>query len=176
MDFSEVFSQVWTYIAGGVAGIGGGAIISWLFSLILAHSNKKHTKALLDAIETFRSAQFDKSIEQIKSINLTQNIQPIVQSEIVKAYETAFEGLHNELELTRKRYADLVNCFEKLSEYFEYSYGVSDETKQELKNAIEQAKSEAVDNEPVKMEVVVEEPKEEPVVVKKSVKTTNVVR
>lgn len=168
MDFAEIFSQVWTYIAGGLAGIGGGAIVTWLFSLMLANSNRKHTKALLEAIEAFKSSQIvdlavDKGVDRIKSIQLTQNIQPIVESEIQKAYEVAFKGLNHELELTRKRYNDLVVCLEKLADYFEYSYGVSDETKQELRDAIEQAKNDSIDKDNLQVEVVVEQ-KQEPVV------------
>ena len=146
MDFAEIFSQVWTYIAGGVAGIGGGAIISWLFSLILARSNKKYARELKEALEAFKSSQIvelsvNQGIDRLKSIQLSQNIQPIVESEIMKAYEVAFKGLHDELELTRKRYADLVNCFEKLAVYFDCAYGVSDEAKQEFQDAVEQAKN-----------------------------------
>ena len=182
MDFAEVFSQAWTYIAGVIGGIGGGAFLSWIFSLIIAHSNKKNAKAILEALEAFKSSQLvelsiDKGIDRIKEIQLSQNIQPIVQSEIVKAYETAFTGLNAEMELTRKRYNDLVNCFEKLAEYFEYSYGVSDETKQELKDAIEQAKNDGVNGESMKLEVVVEDKQEQVVEPqKKGSKPKNAVR
>ena len=171
MDFTEIFNNVWFWIVSFITG--GGLSIALTIGLNLWHK-ASILKAIVAALNSFKKENSAKEVaqmtlEQIKSVNISQNIQPIVMSEIKKAWEVAFEEFRKELVKTEKRYADLVNCFDKFALYFENAYGVTEETKEELREAINKAKNDITGEQNTELQVVIAENQESVVETPKSV-------
>lgn len=165
MDFTEIFNNVWFWIVSFVTG--GGLSVALTIGLNLWHK-ASILKAIVAALNSFKKENSAKEVaemtlEQIKSVNISQNIQPIVMSEIKKAWEVAFEDFKVELIKSQKRYADLVNCFDKFAVYFENAYGVPESAKEELREAINNAKNDIEGEQTTQIQVVIAE-KEENVV------------
>ena len=134
----EWINQIWVWILGGLSGVTLGGIITWLNSWNVSRSIHKTMKKYNPA----KSQQdaIDQGLEKIKGVTFKHEIQPLVQSEIVKVNENAVKSLKNELREIKAQYTHQTLILEKLAAYFDNSI-VSEAKKAELHEAIEEAKA-----------------------------------
>ena len=154
----EVLDIIWQYIAP----IFGGLSIAGVISAIIYGCLKGAFNRTISKINTEKIAKdaVDKGVEKVREVSFKHNIQPIVQSELKKVTEEANEYLKQELESVKEQYAKLLNVLGKFAAYFDNSIGVPDEAKQELKQALLDAKIEPKTDEiVVDSEIVVEDTK-----------------
>lgn len=155
MEFQEILNQAWVWVTSIVGSISLSTILSFFIALINSNRIKK-------AIASYRAGEVaelatDKGIERIKSMTFSHDIQPLVESELEKINEHSVKVLKAELNVVKEQYAHLVGVLEALAKYFENAYGVSDETKAELKAKVEEAKEDTYKVTAVASSVVVEE-------------------
>lgn len=154
----EILDIIWQYIAP----IFGGLSIAGIISAIIYGCLKGAFNRTISKINTEKIAKdaVNKGVEKVKEVSFKHNIQPIVQSELKKVTEEANEYLKQELESVKEQYAKLLNVLGKFAAYFDNSIGVPDEAKQELKQALLDAKIEPTTGEIiVDSEIVVEDTK-----------------
>lgn len=164
MDFTEIFSNAWTWIAifftSGGASVFFGILSNYLYKRAI---NKTTAKAL----ETYNSENEARKtvelfIEKLKDVTLSTSIQPALKSELVKLEEVVSEKYKLELAKLTKSNLDVILCFQAFAKYFENAYGVPEEIKAELEARIAEALGTAQASEPIKIEVVVDQPEEKP--------------
>lgn len=154
----EMLQTALVWVLGIIGGLSlTGIIIIIVHALIKGLINRIIMKF---NVEKMFEACLNKQMEKIKSVSFSQNIQPIVMSEMVKLKEELKEQLSKEIRITQKKYDNLMLVLEKFYAYFDDAL-VSDVKKQELKEAIELAKKEISTPEVIEVkEIVIEEPKE----------------
>ena len=166
--------NIWNTIAPYFIGTTlGSAIFVSLIAILRAAIIKKidGVDKKLDA-KTFAKEMFKYLKEQLKTMTIEQNIQPIVNSELQKINEASSELVKEELKLTQENYYKLINVVEKLAAYFDNSIGVSEEAKQDLRNAVLAAKEMPSSTFVSTLEISEPEKVEEIVIEKKSKKKT----
>ena len=159
MDFTEILSNVWTWIAGAVGTVSIGTLIGLITALINSAKQRKVAQAYYDSVERLVREATGAGIDKVKSISFSHDIQPLVESKLQLVYEYSVKLLTKKLAEVENQYAHLVSVVEALAKYFDNSIGVSEEAKEGLKKALEEAKSSVAETQPVESKAVVEEPK-----------------
>lgn len=140
----EFLNEIWVWIVGAVGGLSITGIISAIiYGALKGGFNRAIAKI---NVADIADKATEKGIEKVKSISFTQSIQPLVESELKKVTEQANKYIENALQQAQENYMKLLKVLEKLSAYFETSVYVSEDTKNELKQAIEEAGIETPDN------------------------------
>lgn len=167
----EFLNEIWMWIVGILGGVSYTGIVSAvIYGCLKGGFNKTLQKM---NIEKINENLANKQMERIKQVSFKQNIQPIVESELKKVTETANEYIKKQLEEVQKKYDNVIAVLEKFYAYFDDSL-VSDSKKQDLKQALQDAKTEtSTPNEIEVSQVVIEEPKEEK---KEKIKNTKIER
>ena len=149
----EFLNEIWVWIVGAIGGLSITGIIS---AIIYGALKGGFNRAIARInVEEIAENATEKGIEKVKSISFTQSIQPLVESELKKVTEQANNYIEKALAKTQENYMKLLKVLEKLSAYFETSVYVSDETKEELRQAIEDAGEDEIVQE---QEITVVEP------------------
>lgn len=151
----EILNSIWVWILSILGGVSITTILTFVIRITLTNSFKK-TIAKID-VEKIAEKATDKGVAKVKKISFTHNIQPIVESELVKINEKSTEVLRKELADVQKKYDNLIVIMEKLSAYFDNSIGVAEEKKADLKQAIADAKNDTVTAESVIIDEFVDE-------------------
>jgi hypothetical protein len=151
----EILNSIWVWILSILGGVSITTILTFVIRITLTNSFKK-TIAKID-VEKIAEKATDKGVAKVKKISFTHNIQPIVESELVKINEKSTEVLRKELADVQKKYDNLIVIMEKLSAYFDNSIGVAEEKKVDLRNAIANAKNDTVTAESVIIDEFVDE-------------------
>ena len=151
----EILNTIWGYVLPIGGGLTVGAIIVAIALPILKGSVTKIVSRL--NVEEIEKKAVERGVEQVKNISFTQNIQPLVKSELVKVTEAVTTELQSNIEKVHNDYISILAIMEKLSAYFDNSIAITDEAKKALKAEIEKAKNAIVGEETFS---VVEEPKE----------------
>ena len=155
----EIFSQIWVWIVSALGGISlAGIITAVIYGSLKGAFNRAIAKV---NVEKISEEATEKGIEQVKKISFTQSIQPVVESELKKVTESANEYIKANLEETQENYNKLLDVLLKFSAFFDGSIYVSDEARDELKTAIEEAKYTKVENNQEVTLVSAEQPAEE---------------
>lgn len=137
----EFINEIWVWIATAIGGVSLAGIISTIiYACLRGAFNKTISKINVQKIAELAT---DKGIEKIKNVSFEHSIQPLVESGLEKINEKALSILNEQLKLIQGKYDKLVNVLDKLSAYFDNSIGVTDNAKQELKEAISEAKGDA---------------------------------
>lgn len=167
----EFLNEIWLWILGILGGVSyTGIIAAVIYGCLKGGFNRTLQKM---NIEKINENLANKQMERIKQVSFKQNIQPIVESELKKVTETANEYIKKQLEEVQKKYDNVIAVLEKFYAYFDDSL-VSDSKKQDLKQALQDAKTEtSTPNEIEVSQVVIEEPKEEK---KEKIKKTKIER
>lgn len=154
----EILNTIWQY----VLPIGGGVTLGALIIGILVPVVKGTVSKLIDHVnvEKIEEKAVNAGIEKIKTVSFKQSIAPLVKSELVKVVEVVDDKINEKLDEVDKRYAQIVNILAKLSAYFDNSIAVSEDAKQELRDALSDAAKTSYNEEEV-IGVVVEQDKEE---------------
>ena len=151
----ELLNTIWGYVLPIGGGLTVGAIIVAIALPILKGSVMKIVSRL--NVEEIEKKAVERGVEQVKNSSFTQNIQPIVKSELVKVTEAVTAELQSNIEKVHNDYISILAILEKLSAYFDNSIAITDEAKKALKDEIEKAKNAIVTPDIVK---VVDEPQE----------------
>lgn len=154
----EILNTIWQY----VLPIGGGVTLGALIIGILVPVVKGTVSKLIDRInvEKIEEKAFNAGVEKIKTMSFKQSIAPLVKSELVKVVEVVDDKINEKLDEVDKRYAQIVNILAKLSAYFDNSIAVSEDAKQELRDALADATKTSYNADEV-IGVVVEQEKAE---------------
>lgn len=170
----EILNQIWQTISPYLAGISLSSIFgAIIYGSLRGAFNKTISKLNVEKISENAT---EKGIEKIKRVSFTHSIQPLVESRLEKISEKAEEISKAELVKMEKKYDNIVLVLEKFAAYFDNSIGVSENSKLELRSALNLAK-----NTPNLVEsTFVEEVPENIIIVEKkplkTIKNTNVER
>ena len=152
----EFLNQLWQQIPPYLAGVSGCCILTAVISKVVIAGFEKLRKNI-DIDATVQKC-LDKTIEKTKEISFKQSIQPLVESELRKITEETGRYVEKYCGASDEKLAQIVKVLEKFSAYFDNSIGIPDSAKQELKDAIAEAKGL-----PTSVEtVIVDKPTEEP--------------
>jgi gas vesicle protein len=166
-------NSVWDAIAPYVTGTGIGAIIG---GILFACLKGAFTKALnkIDVEKTTEKI-IDKSLDKIQSVSFSQNIQPLVEDEMKKVVSAMNYYLASTIKSSENNYKALLEVMVALSKYFENGYGIPEEVKQNLAQAIEKAQEIAKEEQAITYSVKLDK-NNVLVETKQEVKTNEVVR
>ena len=139
----EILAKIWNYALPIGTGVTIGAIFTLVaYICIKAMLNKFATKLNLSSKEQELISQIaDKVIEKLKGTTINGSLEKIAKSELQKITEVNIDLLKQELSQNSAEHYNLILILEKLASYFDNSIGVGEDKKQELKLAIENAKS-----------------------------------
>ncbi len=169
----EIFNEIWVWLVATLGGVSITGIISAvIYGCLKGAFNKTISKI---NVEKIAQDATEKGVEKVKKISFTHSIQPLVESELKKINEQSVEVLKQSLADVASQYNKVILILEKLSAYFDNSIGVSDNAKEELKQAISEAKNEPTTAESVVDEIVEPTPKQA-VDPKESAKKSNIER
>lgn len=150
----EILSQIWIWIGTALGGVSlAGIITSIIYGCLNGAFNKTISKI---NVQEIADQATEKGIEKVKKVSFSHTIQPLVESELKKINEHYVDVLKVYMEDVAKKYDNLVSVLEKLSAYFDNSIGVNETAKQELKQALAEAKNEQISAESVVVEEIVE--------------------
>jgi len=135
--------NIWNY----VIPIGSGLAVSTIILAVVGIIFKGIANRAIAKINTEKAINdaVDKAMERIKGVSFSQNIQPVLDSGLEKVNEKSIQLIIDSQKALDKKYDNIILCFEKFYAYFDNSIGVSDTKKEELKQAIINAKSPIVD-------------------------------
>ena len=169
---SETLNQILIWLSGFLGSISISSVIQIIYNAYKLRKIKKwieHNNNQEIAKEQGERAVL-QTVEQIKNVTFKQNIQPIVEAELEKVNEKSAKFIEQELKKTQEGYKKLVKVIENLAAYFDNSIGVSEEAKQNLKNALTEAKIEPTIENDIELEEIVVEENIEPKKAKSKVK------
>lgn len=155
-EIQKVLGEAWTWIVTAFGGVSLAGIISAVIYGCLKGAFNK-TIAKLD-VNKIADEATDKGVERVKEISFTHSIQPIVESELKKINEASTEVLKQSLADVNNNYEKLLIVIQKLAAYFDNSIGVTEQAKEELRQALADAEKSAITAESI---VIVEKPTEE---------------
>lgn len=170
-----ILNQIWVWIGTALGGISLAGIISAIiYGCLKGAFNRTIAKI---NVQKIADQATEKGVEKVKKVSFSHTIQPLVESELKKLNEHYVEVLKVYMEDVAKKYDSLILVLEKLSAYFDNSIGVNETAKQELKQALAEAKNEQIIAESVVVEENIEPIKEQAVEpLKPSKKVTKVER
>lgn len=170
----EIFNEIWVWLVATLGGVSITGIISAvIYGCLKGAFNKTISKI---NVEKIAQDATEKGVEKVKKISFTHSIQPLVESELKKINEQSVEVLKQSLADVASQYNKVILILEKLSAYFDNSIGVSDNAKEELKQAISEAKNEPTTAESVVDDEIVEPTPKQAVDPKESAKKSNIER
>lgn len=158
MDWTQLLNSAYTWIVGLVGSVGIGTLVGCVVGLINSRKQHKIAQAYYDSVEKLVNDSYNAGIDRIKNVTFNHDIQPLVKSELEKVNEYATSFVKEELDCVKLQYTKFVNIIEALAKYFDNSIGVSEEAKEALKQAINDAKQFAEISIPVESSVTIENP------------------
>lgn len=133
----EILNNIWLWALGILGGISfAGILTAVIYGLVKGFINRTLLKVNIE-----RSAEIvaDKMMGKIKNVTLTQDIKPILESDVKKISETMEDELCKAYQRVEQKYDKILSVFEKFCAYFDDSL-ISETKKEELKKAIKEAK------------------------------------
>ena len=168
-----------------LGGISIPAVIgAIMFNYFKAKDRKRMEKLDYDKIiETVTERTVEKLFGKIKTHTFKHDIEPIAAEKVEEAGKRFTKDIRKDVKKIHEENAHLVACFDIFAHYYDNSFYITDEQKDKMHKALEEAKSdysekelaESVIIEEVKEEVK-EEPKTEISPKKESKKTTSIER
>jgi hypothetical protein len=137
--FNKLWDKVEPYVMGAVSGVSLGGIVSAVFYGLIKSQTNKTLNKLNDKSTT--NEIVSNVVSAIGNTSLSMNIQPIVESKLKVINEAVYSELEKAMDTQREKDLAVINILVALAGYFDNSIGVSDESKEALKKAIENAKS-----------------------------------
>lgn len=147
-------NEIWQKILliSGIS-IGGMTLGGIAIAIITAILKGAFARAIAKIdVEKVEERAVKRGLSQLKNIVLTHDIQPLVDSRLDKIEVKMLERVDEHYKKIEERQDKIVNIFEKFYAYFEDSM-VSDDKKNAMKEAIEDAKR----NDMAVQSVVIEE-------------------
>ncbi len=134
----ENIQALWDKVSPYLAGITLGGIVSCFFYAFFSGSIKKFINKI--SIGDMVEKTVDESMERIKTLAITLELQPLVAEELDRIQKQVIEANQKAYEKVLESNAKLIDCFGKLASYFDNSIAVPQEIKEELHLAISEAK------------------------------------
>lgn len=134
----ENIQALWDKVSPYLAGITLGGIVSCFFYAFFSGSIKKFINKI--SIGDMVEKTVDESMNRIKTLTLSIELQPLVAEELQKIEKQVLEANQKAYEKVLESNAKLIDCFGKLASYFDNSIAVPQEIKDELHLAINEAK------------------------------------
>lgn len=159
MDFNAIWEVIKPYFTAGTIATA----IATIYGIISKHNLVKKLKEI-----DFKKAQEDiveGGIEKVKDVTFKCDITPIVESKLVDIEQKALLAVKEQVDTMKVQYANMLAVLKGISAYFDDSYLISQEKKEAVQQAIEDAEKELPKDETIVIEAVVEEEpqqKEEP--------------
>ena len=166
----EFLSGIWAWVMTAVGGVTLAGIISAIiYGSLKGAFNKTISK--INVKEIVDKAT-DKGIQRVKKVSFTHSIQPLVESGLEKINEKSNQYIEAEIKRIEDKLDSIILIQEKQAAYFDNSIGVSETAKQELKDAISEAKNEFTAVGSFIVDEVVENKTNDPTIDKNAVKNT----
>lgn len=134
----ENIQALWDKVSPYLAGITLGGIVSCFFYAFFSGSIKKFINKI--SIGDMVEKTVDESMERIKTLAITLELQPLVAEELERIQKQVIEANQKAYEKVLESNAQLIDCFGKLASYFDNSIAVPQEIKDDLHLAINEAK------------------------------------
>lgn len=152
----EILHSFYAWIIGTIAGVSIGAIVVFIARFLWTNAINKVINKL--ALKKLYDETQKKGIEDLKQISFRQTLEPIAKSELQKINEMADERLNQKLKEIQFQYENLLIIIKKFASYFDDSFVISNEKKEELKLLIDNSKN----TQPVaEQEIIIEDLKVE---------------
>lgn len=152
----NVWQSVWAWVVGIIGGIGFGTIMTILLKSVLTGIAKKSAEKI--ALKDLYDKTLEESKKGLKQITFKQSIEPLVISEIEKVNEKVDARLTNELADLKRKNDLMLKALQKFASFFDDSYMVNAEKKEELKQVFEEYNKLEI---PQEQEIIIESHEEE---------------
>ena len=169
MDINAIWEVIKPYFTAGTISTAIATIIGIIFKTLIT---KKLNKIDLEKIE---NKAIQSGVEKIKDVAFKCDITPIVESKLVDIEQKALLAVKEQINTMKVQYANMLEVLKGISAYFDDSYLISQEKKDAVQQAIEDAEKELPQDETIVVEPIVEEKEPEPVV-RETPKKVNVER
>lgn len=138
LEIVENIQSLWDKVSPYLAGITLGGIVSCFFYAFFSGSIKKFINKI--SIGDMVEKTVDESMERIKTLTLTLELQPLVAEELEKIEKRVEDANQKAYEKVIESNAKLLIAFDKLASYFDNSIAVPQEVKDDLHKTILEAK------------------------------------
>ena len=133
----ENLQKIWNIISPYLAGITIGGIVSACFYAIFSGSIKAFINRV--NIEKIVDTTVNSTMEQIKDVSVSVELQPLVENELKVITKEVNEKVETKLALYEQKIDNLIIVVDKLATYFDNSNAIPQETKQDLHDTIKKA-------------------------------------
>lgn len=152
----NVWQTVWAWVIGIIGGIGFGTLIAFILKTVLTGIGKKIAEKI--ALKDLYDKTLEESKKGLKQITFKQSIEPLVVSELEKVNERVDARLTNELADLKHQNALMLKALQKFASFFDDSYMVNAEKKEQLKQVFEEYNKLEI---PQEQEIIIESHEEE---------------
>lgn len=132
-ELKALWDIIAPYITTTSISAGVGAIVIAIFKALL---NKTLNKLNVGDISNNIA---EKTTSKIKNVEVKTSIQPIIESGLKKVMEECNEQIKGSIGKITEQDQAILNTIECFASYFDGSFAVSDEKKNALANALEEA-------------------------------------
>lgn len=133
----ENLQKIWNIISPYLAGITIGGIVSACFYAIFSGSIKAFINRV--NIEKIVDTTVNASLDQIKDVSVSVELQPLVENELKVITKEINEKFETKIALYEQKIDNLIIVVDKLATYFDNSNAIPQETKQDLHDTIKKA-------------------------------------
>lgn len=154
----DKLNEIWSYIQPWIPTIISvltaiGAVCYAIYKIV------KLVKELKSDTQKTNEQLKNDVVSSFKNVVFKHDIAPLVESKLKSLDEKALVEVKDLIKNNTEKYEKLINILSKFSAFFDDSITISQETKNELKTAISEAKTDIEkDPEPVESEIIFEEP------------------
>lgn len=154
----DKLNEIWSYIQPWIPTIISvltaiGAVCYAIYKIV------KLVKELKSDTQKTNEQLKNDVVSSFKNVVFKHDIAPLVESKLKSLDEKALAEVKDLIKNNTEKYEKLINILSKFSAFFDDSITISQETKNELKTAISEAKTDIEkDPEPVESEIIFEEP------------------
>lgn len=158
----EFLSQFWVLIASIIGSVSLTTILVFVLKIGVGSQVKRFLSKI--NVEKIADKATEKGIQRVKKVSFTHSIQPLVESGLERVNEKSNQYIDAAIKRMEDKLDSIILIQEKQAAYFDNSIGVSETAKQELRDAISEAKNEFVAVESTIVDEVVSKKENEPTI------------
>ena len=151
MDINAIWEVIKPYFTAGTISTAIATIIGIIFKTLIT---KKLNKINLEEIE---QKAVESGVEKIKDVAFKCDITPIVESKLVDIEQKALLAVKEQVNTMKVQYANMLEVLKGISAYFDDSYLISQDKKDAVQKAIEDAEKELPKEETIVINAVVKD-------------------
>lgn len=137
-QLTELWAKIMPYVINTFTTTTLLAIITAILKSWINTKFEKN-KITIDTTEIAKKSS-DAILSKISNLQLKQSIQPLVESEMKKVCENIYATYNRDCKILQNRLDKIVNILEAQAHYFDNSIGITEEAKQSVKDAINEAR------------------------------------